>query len=142
MSAFTVKVIGAKQYSSGVSVSGQVVSLTLSRGASDSDTFTVSYTVPSSKPIQDAVGNDVASLTNQAVTNDTADTTAPRPSSAAVDGTALTLTFNEVLDAASKPAASAFAVSVAGSSRTVSGVAIAGSAVTLTLSAAAGEGQT
>ena len=60
---------------------------------------------------------------------------------ASVDGDALTLTFNEPLDGDSVPPASSFAVTVAGSARTVDSVAVAGSAVTLTLSSAVTVGE-
>ena len=64
------------------------------------------------------------------------ETVPPAPSSAAVDGTALTITFSEALDAAQTPDASAFAVTVAGASRGVTAVSISNSAVTLTLASA------
>ena len=68
----------------------------------------------------------------------------PAFASAAVDGTALTLTFSENLDTGSKPADSAFAVTVDGSTRSLTsgGVAISGSTVTLTLASAVTIGQT
>ena len=70
------------------------------------------------------------------------DDVAPVLSSASVDGAVLTLTFGEVLDTASQPAASSFAVSVAGSARTVDAVAVSEKVVTLTLSSAVTSGQT
>ena len=66
----------------------------------------------------------------------------PTLDSAAVNGTALVLTWDETLRDDSGPAAGDFAVTVAGSSRSVSGVAVAGSAVTLTLASAVTAGQT
>ena len=61
----------------------------------------------------------------------------PVVESAAVNGTELTLTYIEALDATSTPAASAYAVEVDGSTGpVVSGVAVSGSAVTLTLATA------
>ena len=71
-----------------------------------------------------------------------ADDVAPVLSSASVDGAVLTLTFGEALDTASQPAASSFAVSVAGSARTVDAVAVSGKVVTLTLSSAVASGET
>ena len=70
------------------------------------------------------------------------DDAAPVLSSASVDGAVLTLAFSEALDTASQPPASSFAVSVAGSARTVDAVAVSGSAVTLTLSSAVASGET
>ena len=61
------------------------------------------------------------------------ETTPPELSSAGVDGAELTLTFNEALDTDTIPHTSAFAVTVAGSSRGVEAVGVSGSAVTLTL---------
>ena len=62
--------------------------------------------------------------------------------SAAVDGTSLVLTYHEDLDTGSTPAASAYAVTVAGTAVTVSGVSVSGKTVTLTLAQAATTGQT
>ena len=70
------------------------------------------------------------------------DDTAPALSSASVDGAALTLTFSETLDGDSAPPASSFAVTAAGSARTVDAVTVAGKAVTLTLSSAVTSGET
>ena len=68
--------------------------------------------------------------------DDPADTTAPVLSGAAVNGTSLTLTYDEALDANSTPGTSAYTVTVAGAARSVSGVAVSGQTVTLTLSSA------
>ena len=65
----------------------------------------------------------------------------PTLSRASVDDAVLTLSFSEALDGDSVPPASSFAVTVAGSPRTVDAVAIAGSAVTLTLSSAVSSGE-
>ena len=61
------------------------------------------------------------------------ETVPPRPSAASVDGATLTITFDEPLDAGETPDKSAFAVTVAGSSRAVDTVSVSGSVVTLTL---------
>ena len=68
----------------------------------------------------------------------------PLLESAAVDGTALTLTFSENMDTASKPASSAFTVTVNNAQRNVAsdGVAISGTNVTLTLASAVAYGET
>ena len=70
-----------------------------------------------------------------------ADEVAPALSSTTVDGTMLTLTFSEALDEGLAPAASAFAVSVGGRARGVSGVTVSGSAVVLTLASAVTAGE-
>ena len=67
---------------------------------------------------------------------------APRLLRASVDNDALTLTFSEALDGNSVPSPASFAVTVAGSVRTVDAVAVSGSAVTLTLSSAVTSGET
>ena len=64
------------------------------------------------------------------------DAAAPTLTAATVAGTSLVLTFGEALDEGSAPAASAFAVTVAGSARVVDAADISASAVTLTLSSA------
>ena len=70
------------------------------------------------------------------------DRVVPAPTAASVNGTALTLTFSEALNAASKPEPGAFAVTVAGAARTVDAVALSGSAVELTLASAVASGET
>ena len=55
----------------GVSVSGTMVVLTLSRVVAASETVTVSYTVPGTgSKLQDALGNPAANLSDRAVTNE------------------------------------------------------------------------
>ena len=70
------------------------------------------------------------------------DDTAPTLSAASVDSATLTLTFSETLDGDSAPPASSFAVTAAGSPRTLDAVTVTGEAVTLTLSAAVTSGET
>ncbi len=121
--------------------------------------------------LRDAAGNAVASFSGQAVSNHTeptggdestegeqseagsggdtsgsdestpGDTTAPLVSSAAVDGTGLSLTFDEALDTDALPAASAFTVTAAGAGRAVQTVTASDSSVTLTLAAAVVAGE-
>ena len=87
-------------------------------------------------------------------TDSRVDTTAPvlaaGAEGATVDGTALVLTFQnpdegnsaDHLDEASAPAPADFAVTVAGSARTVSSVNVSGATVTLTLASPVGHAQT
>ena len=138
---FAVTAGGSTVTVSSVDVSGSAVTLTLASAAASGQTVTLDYT-PGTNPIQDEAGNDAAALTGQAVTNSTADTTAPTLSTATVDGASLVLTYDEALDEDSTPAAGAFAVTAGGSTVTVSSVAVSGSAVTLTLSSAVTAGQT
>ena len=64
-----------------------------------------------------------------------------RLEAAAVDGATLTLTYNNDLDQGVTLPASAFMVTVAGNTRSVSGVSVSGRAVTLTLASAVESGE-
>ena len=118
--AFTVKKTpagGSEQTASlsgSPSISGATVTLTLAAAAVHTDTgVKVSYTKPTSgsnNKLQDAADNEVADFTDRAVTNNTADTTAPTFSSATVDRTALVITFDETLAPAANLANGAFTV--------------------------------
>ena len=147
-SAFTVTVAGSARglsASSPVAVSGNAVTLTLSSAAGHGESVTVSYAVPSGDPVQDVAGNDAAALSDRTVTNETPDEAVPVLRSAVVNGAALVLTYDEALDTGSVPPASAFTVRVAGAVRGLAGgspVAVNGATVTLTLSSAAGHGET
>ena len=68
------------------------------------------------------------------------DIAAPALAWAAADGATLTLGYDEALDASSTPGASAFAVTVNGSTVTVRSVSIGGSTVSLTLADAVPDG--
>ena len=70
-SAYSVSVGGVSAAPSSVDVTGKNVTLTLGTAVTAGQTVTVTYTVPSSNPVQDAAGNDAAALTNQSVTNNT-----------------------------------------------------------------------
>ena len=72
-SAYSVTVGSNSAAPSAVAVSGSTVTLTLAKAAASGDTVTLAYTVPSSNPVQDAVGNDAAALSSQAVTNEQRD---------------------------------------------------------------------
>ena len=67
---FTVNVESAGRTVSNVAIGGSTVTLTLDPAVEHGDTgITVSYRVPGTNPIRDAVGNDAGVLTNQGVTN-------------------------------------------------------------------------
>ena len=127
-----------------VTVNGAAVTVTLSSAVVHGETVTVAYrgiALAAQKKVQDLAGNNLADFAGGAVTNNTPDTTPPTLSSATVDGTSLTLNYNEALDTASTPATTDFTVSVAGTDQTPSVVVVSGSAVTLTLGTAATPGQ-
>ena len=130
---FTVTATGNALTVSEVDVSGSAVVLTLASAVGEGETVTVSYAADAARPIQraDGTGSPAESFTDHAVTNVTGET--PVLESAVVHGTTLTLLYDEPLDQVSRPAATDFAVSVAGSDRDVTGVTMTHSAVVLTL---------
>ena len=141
-SAFTVKGIGADRSPTAVSVSGATVRLTLGAGAVHSHRVTVDYEKPSGDALRDAVGNEVATFTGQ-VQNDTPDQPEPEISDASVNGSMLTLTFDEELDTAAAPPTSVFTVSGTDQSTSVTAVGFKSGAATrleLTLSPAVEHG--
>ena len=77
--------------------------------------------------------DDSESAPSGEVTATPRETTPPSPSSVSVNGATLAITFDEALAEIPAPPSSAFAVTVAGSSRGVDTVSVSGSAVTLTL---------
>ena len=89
-----------------------------------------------------ATTDDAESAPSGEVTATPRETTPPAPSSASVDGSTLTLTFDEPLDTGEVPDRSAFAVTVGDSGRGVAAVAVSGSAVTITLVTAVVAGDT
>ena len=72
VSAFTVTVDGSPRTIDSLTLNGAgtTVTLTVDPAIRPGDVVRVSYTKPSRKPLQDKGGSDVASFTNQAVTND------------------------------------------------------------------------
>ena len=85
--------------------------------------------------------NDVGeSLPSEDGTGTPRETVPPELSEASVDGTTLTLTFNEALDENSAPPTTAFTVTVSGNVRAVDSVNVTGGAVTLTLASAVASG--
>ena len=133
-SSFSVTVNGTPGSVSTVSVSGTKVLLALSSPVSCGDKITVAYTKPSTNPLQTAAGGQAESFSARNVTNNVAP---PQPAlvSVAVENaspSAMVLTYNMSL-ASIVPAASAFAVKVNSTVRTVNSVAVSGTKVTLTL---------
>jgi uncharacterized repeat protein (TIGR02059 family) len=139
--AFTVTRNGAVASVTGVSVNAaaKTVVLSLATPVQFGQTFTVAYADPTggndANAIQDAIGNDAASLAATSVTNQVPDTSAPTFVSASVNGAVLVLTYtdNHQLDTAHPPAAGAFSVMVGGSPVNITGLSMAAGSVTLTL---------
>ncbi len=146
--AFTVSgaVSGAHGVNSvSVDAAAHTVTLTLGTAVGYGESVTVAYNDPTAgndvNAIQDAAGNDAASLAATTVTNNTpvpADVTAPVFASATVNGATLVLNYTEAntLDAAHLPANGAFTVS----NHAVTGISVNGAAhtVSLTLGSAVG----
>ncbi len=134
-SAFNVTVNSTTRTVSSVSVSGTKVSLTLASPVIYGNVITVSYTKPSTNPLQTSAGGQVASFSNQNVTNNLAAPAVPAYVSSLIANatpSVLEMTYNMTL-ANIVPAASAFTVSVNSTARTVSSVTVSGTKVSLTL---------
>ncbi|MBJ8446363.1 SwmB domain-containing protein, partial [Acinetobacter bereziniae] len=141
INSFAVTADGQIVAVTGVSVNGSTVVLTLGTAVTAGQAVEVGYTDPTAgndvNAIQDAAGNDAASLPATPVSNDSTvpggDTTAPTFVSAAVDttGTSLTLTYSEALDGTHPPAVGDFTVTAGGQVVTVTGVTVVGSTVVL-----------
>ena len=125
----------------GVEVRRSTVVLTLASAVGEGQTVTMSYTAEATRPIRraDGTGSPAESFTDHAVTNVTGET--PVLERAVVHATTLTLLYDVMLDPGSVPATTDFAVTVAGSDRSVSGVAMTHSAVVLTLASEVTAGQ-
>ena len=122
---FVVSVEGERRTVSTVTVSGTDVALRMASVITSDLTVAVTYTDPTvgvndTKAIQDAAGNDAASLVSWLATNAStvADATPPGFVRAVVssDGGTITLTFDEVLDADNGPGEGDFTVKVDGES--------------------------
>ena len=122
-SAFSVKVNGSEVNLGGrrpVAVSTTTVILTLAEAVSADDAVTVSYTGDWWNPIQSLIDHNfnyryADDFTDLPVNNIMEDSSAPSLAGAVVNGAALTLTFDELLDPNAEPHASVFSVTVNGS---------------------------
>ena len=134
-SAFSVEVNYSARPVNSVTVSGTKVLLTLSYPCAYGDIVTVSYTVPSSNPLQTADGGKAAAIATKYVTNKINPPPNPVYISSAIENvtpSVIEMTYNLSL-ANIVPAASAFSVNVNSAARSVSSVAISGTKVILTL---------
>ena len=134
-SAFKVLINSSSRTVSSVAVSGTKVVLTLSTPVVYGNKVTVSYTRPSSKPLQSATGAQVATMSAQVVTNNVNPISPVYISSVIANLTPsrLEMTYNMSL-ANIVPNPSAFTVLVNSSYRSVSSLAVSGTKVLLTLS--------
>ena len=149
---FTVTVQGEQRGVSTVTVNGMTVELGLDTAITSEQTVVVIYTDPTAgvndrNAIQDAAGNDAASLSEPVTNNSTAtDSTAPTlvRAETSTDGGQIILTFSEVLDTVFTPSDTDFTVEVDGTSAALSstsGVAVRGRTVVLGLDSAVTAGQ-
>jgi uncharacterized repeat protein (TIGR02059 family) len=133
-SAFSVMVNSVTRTVNSVSVSGNIVQLTLAGPIVYGDLVTVTYVVPGSNPLQTASGSQAAAFSVQRVTNNVTPILPVYTASSIENANPalLVITYNMAL-ANVTPAASAFIVSVNSSARSVSKVTVTGSTVQLTL---------
>ncbi len=127
--------------SAAVTIDGATASVTLAEAVAEGEAVTVSYAKPASKPLRGANGDEVLDFSGQPVFNATGDTEGPEFVSAAVNGTTLTITFNEPLDESVTVAADQFRVDLDNVGRIPSGASVSGTEVTVTLPTAARHGQ-
>ncbi len=96
---FTVKINGNTVSITNVAINNDTVTLTISPNAIFGDNITVDYT-SGSNPIRDSSGSESANLSNQSVTNNTADTSPPvapeNVSALAVSGGEIQVSFDDV----------------------------------------------
>ncbi|MCW8166940.1 hypothetical protein D8B21_19095, partial [Verminephrobacter aporrectodeae subsp. tuberculatae] len=120
----------------------KTITLTLSRAAANGETLSVSYAKPATgNGVQDAAGNNAVDFSNQAITNNTPDTTPPVIRTATVNGDQLVLTYTEAntLNGAALTGNAGFTVSSStGTAIAVNSARVNGAdkTVTLTLSRA------
>ena len=116
------------------------VTLTLAESVGGSlPVVTVGYEAPDSNPLRDAdmAMHPVPDFTGQPVTNNTTgDTTPPVIESREINGTTLTVTFNERLDESSVPPANQFSAFIGGVGQAATGIQVDRNVVTLTITAA------
>ena len=136
LGAFVVTINGVTATVSAASASGSIATLTVSPAMVSSNVVVITYTAPGSNPrIRDAAGNATGNF--GPVTATSSDVAAPVFSSAAVNGSTLTVTFNETL-ATPSPAAGDFVVQFGGVAQAApTAISVSGTTVTLTLAGAA-----
>ena len=124
-------------YDSGTGTAALVFAYEVADGDEDTDgvSIEVGRIALNGGTIEDEAENN-AELDHEAVAPQAGhkvDGVRPELSSAAVDGSSLTLTYGEALDGGSRPAPGDYTVEVDGSGRTVSEVSVSDTVVTLTL---------
>jgi uncharacterized repeat protein (TIGR02059 family) len=133
-SSYNVLVNSVSRPVNSVAISGNKVRLTLSSAVKNGDVISVTYTTPSSNPLQSLSGGLADDLSNRAVTNNVKAVIPVYVSSAVANATpsVVEMTYNMTL-ASITPSTATFTVMVNGASRAVSSVSISGTKVLLTL---------
>jgi uncharacterized repeat protein (TIGR02059 family) len=143
ISAFSVQVNSVARTVNSVTVSGTKVQLTLAGPVAYGNIVTVSYTVPSSNPLQTPAGGKAESISVKSVTNGVNPPPAiPVYLSSAIENAAtsvIEMTYNLTL-ANIVPSVSAFSVQVNTAARNVTTVSVSGARVRLTLASPAAYG--
>ena len=127
-----------------VAVSGKTVTLTLAEAVLPFDTVTVTYAAPATgDKLQDAdkAQHPVPDFSAKTATNNSSDSTPPSFVSATVNGTKMTITFDEPLDETVAVPADRFGRLLALQSTDADSVSISGRTVTATFATAARHGQ-
>ncbi len=141
-SSFTVRVGVTTRGVSSVAISGVNVILTLASPVAYGEAVTVSYTKPSTNPLQTPAGGQAATLAAQTVTNNVAPAIPAYVSSIIENATPSRLEMNYNLALANiAPATSSFTVRVGATTRGVSSVAISGTKIILTLTSPVAYGE-
>ena len=134
-------------YEGGSGTAALVFAYTVADGESDTDGMGIEADSLSGGTIRDEARNN-AELNHDGLAADAGhkvDGVRPRLAAsggAVVDGTTLTLTYDEALDGGSRPVSGDFTVQVDGSGRSVSGVSVSGRVVTLTLASVVAHDET
>jgi uncharacterized repeat protein (TIGR02059 family) len=133
-SSFNVQVNSFNRAVNSVAIVGGKVQLTLASGVVYGDVITITYSVPSSNPLQTASGGIATGISTKPVTNNCIQIIPAYVSSVIENATPslLEITYSITL-ANIVPANSAFTVRVNNVTRTVTSVAIVGTKVQLTL---------
>ena len=146
VNAFRVNAWGARpQYllsPAAVAISGSKVILTVHEPVTEQHGLNAYYRRPGSgSKLRDLAHNEVEDTQFLPADNLTPPEPVVMRARTAADGSAVVITFSEVLHQSTKPADSAWTVTVDGAERPVSGSAISGSAVRLLLASMVTEGQ-
>jgi uncharacterized repeat protein (TIGR02059 family) len=137
VTSFSVIVNSVTRTVSSVAISGTKVQLTLSSPITSSDVVTVSYTKPSTNPLQTALGGMATTTGILPVTNNVISTAPVYLSSVVANAAPLVLEMTYSISLANKiPASSSFSVLVNSTIRNVTSVVISGTKVQLTLASA------